>query len=202
MIAMPYLSHLKRDAMTQEEVKKYVTDAKESMQDSIEHLQKELLKVRTGKASPAMVADLIVPYYGNPTPLNQVANVSSLDSRTLAIQPWEKSMLAPIEKAIFEANLGITPQNDGEVVRLAIPALTEERRKGLVKQIKSLGEDAKVSLRNARHKAMDQIKKAVKDGYPEDAGKRIENEIQELTDSFSGKVDKLIESKEKDIMTI
>jgi ribosome recycling factor len=201
MTAMPYISPLNREAMT-EEVEKYVTDAKALMQHSIEHLQKELQKVRTGKASPSMVSELIVPYYGNPTPMNQVANISSLDARTLVIQPWEKNMLAPIEKAIFEANLGITPQNDGEVVRLSIPPLTEERRKNLVKQIKSLGEEAKVSLRNARHKAMDQVKKAIKEGYPEDAGKRTENEIQELTDSFSKKVDKLVETKETDIMTI
>jgi len=202
MAAMPYISPLNRDAMTQEEVKKHVKDAKDLMEHSIEHLQKELQKVRTGKASPSMVAGLMVPYYGNPTPLNQVANVSSADARTLLIQPWEKNMVAPIEKAIFEANLGITPQNDGEVVRLSIPALTEERRKELVKRVKALGEEAKVSLRNARREAMDHLKKAIKDGYPEDAGKRAEQEVQQLTDSYSDKVDKVVESKEKDIMTI
>lgn len=176
--------------------------AKEAMEDSIEHLKKELIKIRTGKAAPAMLNGIRVPYYGNLTPLNQVANVSTSDARTLVIQPWEKSMLGPIEKAIFEANLGLTPQNDGELIRINIPPLTEERRKDLVKNAKALGEDAKVSVRNARHKGMDQIKKAVKDGYPEDAGKRMEDRVQKLTDEYTKKVDELIEAKEKDIMTV
>jgi ribosome recycling factor len=186
----------------QDEVNLYVEAAEESMENSIDHLQKELSKIRAGKASPAMLAGLLVSYYGSPTPLNQVANVSTSDSRTIVIQPWEKSMLAPIEKAIFEANLGVTPQNDGEVVRLNIPPLTEERRRELVKKSKSLGEDAKVSIRNARRDAMEHIKKEVKNGFPEDAGKRLEDEVQNLTNQYGEKVDKLIESKEKDIMTI
>jgi ribosome recycling factor len=186
----------------QDEVNLYVEAAQESMENSIDHLQKELSKIRAGKASPAMLSGLLVSYYGSPTPLNQVANVSTSDSRTIVIQPWEKSMLAPIEKAIFEANLGVTPQNDGEVVRLNIPPLTEERRRELVKKSKALGEDAKVSIRNARRDAMEHIKKEVKNGFPEDAGKRLEDEVQNLTNQFGEKVDKLIESKEKDIMTI
>lgn len=186
----------------QEDVDMAIDLAKQAMEDSIEHLQKELAKIRAGKASPAMLADLRVPYYGSPTPLNQVANVSTSDAKTLVIQPWEKNMLAPIEKAIFEANLGLTPMNDGELVRINIPALTEERRKQLVKAAKDLGEDTKVSIRNARRDANDEIKQAVKNGYPEDAGKSAEEEVQKLTNNFGNKVDELIKGKEKDIMTI
>ncbi len=185
-----------------EDVSTYVEMAKELMNDSLEHLKQELAKIRTGKANPSMLGGIMVPYYGSPTPLNQVANVGSADARTLTIQPWEKNMLAPIEKAIFEANLGLTPQNDGEIIRIPIPPLTEDRRKDLAKRAKALGEDAKVSIRNARREAMDGIKAAIKDGFPEDAGKRKETEIQELTNQFSHKADELIEAKEKDIMTI
>lgn len=174
----------------------------ESMEDAIDHLQNELLKIRTGKASPAMISTLTVNYYGSPTPLNQVASVSASDSRTLSIQPWEKAMLGPIEKAIFEANLGLTPMNDGELVRISIPPLTEERRKNLVKNVKSLGEDAKISLRNTRQKLMELVKKEVKDGYPEDAGKRREDEIQKMVTSYGTKVDQIVDLKEKEIMTI
>jgi ribosome recycling factor len=180
----------------------FVEETEILMSGSIDHLQKELGKVRAGKANPAMVADLFVSYYGNPTPVNQVANVSTSDARTIVIQPWEKSMLSAIERSIFEANLGVTPQNDGEVIRISIPPLTEERRKDLVKAAKSLGEEAKVSIRNNRRDAMDQIKKSVKDGFPEDMGKRIETNIQELTDNFTEKIDKLVSAKEKEIMTI
>lgn len=186
----------------QEDVEDIIEMAREQMDESIHHLERELIKVRTGKASPAMLGGLMVPYYGATTPLNQVANVSTADSRTLVIQPWEKSMLAPIEKAIFEANLGFTPQNDGEIIRINIPPLTEERRRDLVKRAKALGEDAKVSVRNVRREAMDGIKKAIKDGYPEDAGKRREDEVQKATDKHIEHIDQMIESKEKDIMTI
>ncbi|KAA3640512.1 MAG: ribosome recycling factor [Bacteroidetes bacterium] len=179
-----------------------MAETKEAMEHSIEHLGSELNKVRTGKANASMVSGLLVEYYGNPTPLNQVGNVTNADSRTLVIQPWEKSMIGPIEKAIFEANLGVTPQNDGEVVRISIPPLTEDRRKDLVKQAKSLGEEAKISIRSARHKAMDSIKKAVKDGYPEDMGHDKEAETQKLTDDYGTKVDDLVSTKENDIMTI
>lgn len=173
-----------------------------AMEDSIEHLQKELATIRAGKASPNMLSGIIVPYYGAPTPLNQVANVSTSDSRTITIQPWEKNMLAPIEKAIFEANLGVTPQNNGEIVIINIPPLTEERRKELVKRSKSIGEDTKVGIRSARREAMDRIKKAVKAGFPEDAGKRKEDEVEKMTKDFVDRIDKLVENKEKDIMTI
>lgn len=172
------------------------------MDQAISHLGDELSNVRAGKAYPGMVSGLMVDYYGSPTPMAQVANVTATDSRTLSIQPWEKSMLAPIEKAIFEANLGITPMNNGEVVMIMVPPLTEERRKSLVRNCKSLGEDAKVSIRNSRHKLMDAIKKEVKSGYPEDAGKRKEGNVQKQVDGHIENVDKLIAAKEKDIMTV
>jgi ribosome recycling factor len=136
------------------------------------------------------------------TPMSQVANISAADARTLVIQPWEKSTLAPIEKAIFEANIGVTPMNDGQVVRLTFPPLTEERRRDLVKRAKHLGEEAKVSLRNARRDAMEQIKKAVKNGFPEDAGKRKEEEIQEMTNKYATKVEQVLDAKEKEILTV
>ncbi|MCB0608421.1 MAG: ribosome recycling factor [Lewinellaceae bacterium] len=188
--------------MTLEEVNLFVELAEEGMNHALEHLERELIKVRAGKASVNMLDGILVNYYGAPTPLNQVANVSISDSRTINIQPWEKSTLGPIEKAIFEANLGITPQNDGEVVRLTIPPLTEERRKDLVKKVKSLGEDAKVSIRSSRREAMEHIKKAVKDGFSEDGGKMKEADVQHLTDKFTKDVDDILIAKEKDIMTV
>ena len=176
--------------------------AKMGMDAAIEHLQQELVKVRTGKASAAMLGGIVVSYYGSPTPLNQVSNISASDSRTLNIQPWEKNMLGPIEKAIFEANLGITPQNNGEMVILNIPPLTEERRRELVKKSKSLAEDSKVGVRQARREAIDEIKKEVKNGYPEDAGKKKEDEIQDLTNKYTNKIDEMVKAKEADIMKI
>ena len=183
-------------------IEEYIAKGKNYMDDALEHLQKELVKIRAGKASPNMLSGIMVDYYGNATPLNQVANISTPDGKTLAIQPWEKNMLGPIEQAIFKANLGLTPMNDGEFVRISIPPLTEDRRKSLVKQAKSEGEHAKVSIRNARHKLMDFIKKEVKDGYPEDAGKRKEDEVQKIVNNYSSKIDQLVSAKEKDIMTI
>ena len=174
----------------------------ESMDDAVEHLRQELSNIRAGKAHPGLVSGLMVDYYGSPTPLNQVANVTASDSTTISIQPWEKSMLAPIEKSIFEANLGITPMNNGEVVLLTIPPLTEERRKGLVKNAKAIGEDAKVSVRNSRQKSMEAIKKEVKNGYPEDAGKRKEAEVQKAVDNHISMIDELVAAKEKDIMKV
>ncbi len=185
-----------------EDINQYFEKAKKYMEEAIGHLQDELLKIRTGKASTAILNGIIVDYYGSPTPLAQAANVATLDARTLTIQPWEKTMLSTIERAIFEANLGLTPQNDGEIIRINIPPLTEERRKEMVKRVKAQGEDAKVSLRQARHKMMDFIKNAVKEGYPEDAGKRKEDEVQKMIDSFNAKIKTIIEAKEKDIMTV
>ncbi len=188
--------------MEQEEIDMIMDEAKAMMDKSIDHLSKELVQVRTGKASPAMLQSILVPYYGTPTPLSQVATVTTSDSRTIVIKPWEANMIPPIEKAIMEANIGITPQNDGEVIRLSIPPLTEDRRKELVKRAKALGEDSKVGIRSARRDAMDMIKKAVKDGYPEDLGKTREKEIQEMTDNHVKKIDEMIEVKEKDIMMV
>jgi len=179
-----------------------LTSGKAEMDKAIDHLKSELAKIRAGKASPAMLNGLMVDYYGNPTPLAQVANLGTPDSRTISIQPWEKNMLGAIEKSIFEANLGLTPMNDGEFVRIIIPPLTEDRRKQMAKQSKGYGEDAKVSLRNARHKMLDFVKKEVKDGFPEDAGKRKEEEVQSMVTSYSKNVDSIIDAKEIDIMTV
>lgn len=186
----------------QEDVDMYIEEAKEAMEHALDHLKKELVKIRAGKASPDMLSGLVVPYYGSPTPLAQVANVSVSDSRTLVIQPWEKSMIQPIEKAIMEANMGFTPQNDGDLIRINIPPLTEERRKQMVKQVKAVGEDTKVGLRSARRDAMDGIKKAVKDGFAEDAGKRMEDDVEAMTKRYSSKIDDIVAAKEKDILTV
>lgn len=185
-----------------EEINLMMDMTRESMEGAIVHLEKELSKVRTGKASPNMIADILVEYYGSPTRMSQIANIASADTRTLTIQPWEKSMIRPIENAIFEANLGVTPQNDGELIRLSFPPLTEERRREMVKKAKGLGEDSKVGIRSARRDAMEEIKKAVKNGFPEDAGKGKEAYVQDLTNKFSEKVDSLLGTKEKEIMSI
>ena len=174
----------------------------DNLDHSIIHLKQELAKIRAGKASPAMLSSIKVDYYGSSTPLSQVANVGTADSRTLTIQPWEKNMLGVIEKAIFEANLGLTPMNDGEFVRINIPPLTEERRILLVKQSKNLSEDSKVAIRSIRHKMIVFIKKEVKTGYPEDAGIRREEEVEQLVKKYYSEVDQLLEAKEKDIMTV
>jgi len=186
----------------QEEIDLVIETTQESMQESVGHLQRELTKIRSGKASPDMLDGLRVEYYGAMTPISSVATIKVTDGRTLSIQPWEKKMIGLIEQAIFAANLGVTPQNDGELIRIVIPMLTEERRQKLVKQASSAGEDAKISIRNARRDAMDEIKKAVKNGYSEDAGKNAETDIQELTDKYSGQVDAILGTKEKELMTV
>lgn len=172
------------------------------MGSAIEFLSSELAKIRTGKASPAMLGGLMVEYYGAPTPINQVANIGAADARTLTVQPWEKNSLGAIEKAIFEANLGLTPMNNGELIIINVPPLTEERRKEYVKRVKQLGEDAKVSVRHVRQKTMDAIKKEVKEGLPEDVGKRHEDTVQKMTDSAGKKIDSVVEAKSKDVMTL
>ena len=172
------------------------------MEKALEHLDHELAKLRTGKASTNLLTDLMVEYYCTPTPLGQVSNVQVADARTLIILPWERNMLAPIERVIINANLGITPANDGEVIRMSVPPLTEERRKELVKKAKHAGEESKVGVRNARHKALEHIKKAVKDGLPEDMGKRKETELQDLVNKFVEQVEKVVATKEKEIMTV
>ncbi len=185
-----------------EDLTNTMAEAKAHMEKALEHLDHELTKLRTGKAATSLVADLMVEYYGTPTPLPQIANVQVSDARTIIIQPWEKNMLGPIERVLINANLGITPANDGEIIRLSVPPLTEERRKELVKKAKHAGEESKVGVRNARHKALDHVKKAVKEGTPEDMGKRKETELQDLVNKFVEQGDKIVATKEKEIMTV
>lgn len=185
-----------------EEVDFVLAQCEERMEAAIEHLEKELLHIRAGKATPAMLDGVVVEYYGSMTPLSQVSNVSTPDARTIAIQPWEKGLIPVIEKAILAANLGFNPDNNGEIIRINIPVLTEERRKLLVKQVHQEGEIAKVSLRTARKDANESLKKLQKDGLSEDLEKDAEASVQKLTDDFGEKVDSLMKAKEKDIMTI
>jgi len=175
---------------------------KKNMQAALEHLETELVKIRAGKASPNMLDGIMVEAYGSKMPLNQVASLSTPDARSLSIKPFDKSTLADIEKAIFAANLGYTPQNDGETVRINIPPLTEERRKDLAKQIHSEGENCKVSLRNVRKDANDEIKKLKGGELSEDMLRDAEGEVQGITKSFGGKVDALVQAKEKEIMSM
>lgn len=185
-----------------EDIKLTITEALAHMDKAMEHLNHELAKLRTGKASTNILQDLVVDYYGNPTPITQVANIQVSDARTIMVQPWERNMLGPIERVIINSNIGITPANDGEIIRLSIPPLTEERRKDLVKKAKHAAEESKVGVRNARHKALDHLKKAVKDGLPEDLGKRAENDLQELVNKYVKHVDEIVATKEKEIMTV
>ncbi len=185
-----------------EEVSFVMEEAEEGMNNAVAHLEKEFNKIRAGKASPAMLEGVRVDYYGTMTPIEQVSNINTPDPRQIIVQPWEKSMLSPIEKAIMAANLGFNPQNNGEVLRISVPPLTEERRRNLVKQAKAEVESAKVTIRNIRRAAIDSGKKLEKDGVPEDEIKLLEKEIQNLTDKFIAKVDKHFEAKEKDIMTV
>ncbi len=185
-----------------EEVSKALAEARAIMEKALEHLDHELVKLRTGKASTTLLTDLLVEYYGTPTPLGQIANIQVSDSRTLSIQPWERNMLGPIERTIIKSNMGMTPHNDGETIRLMVPPLTEERRKELVKKAKAAGEESKVGVRGGRHKALDVIKKAVKDGLPEDVGKRKETELQDLVNKYVEQTDKVVATKEKEIMTV
>lgn len=174
----------------------------QTMRKAINHLEAELVKIRAGKANPSMIDGIMTEYYGNPTPINQVANVSILDARTISIQPWEKNMLQAIEKSIIAANIGINPQNDGNMIRLYLPPLTEERRKELVKRCNQEGENARVSIRNIRREAIEHIKKLQKDGVSEDACKDAEKEAQDITDKHIALVEKHLESKEKEIMAV
>jgi ribosome recycling factor len=177
-------------------------ESEEYMRKAIAHLEIELAKIRAGKATPQMLDGLMVDYYGNPTPINQVGNISVVDARTLTIQPWEKNMLQPIERSILQANIGITPQNDGNIIRIFLPPLTEERRKELVKKSFQEGEHAKVAVRNLRRDGIEKVKKMQKDGLSEDAAKDSENDIQQLTDRFIVLIEKHLEAKEKEIMHV
>jgi ribosome recycling factor len=186
----------------EEEIEFCIEEAKERMQGALTHLEGELKKMRAGKADPHVFDGIYVDYYGVNTPLNQVANINTPDPRTISIQPWEKPMIDVIEKAILAANIGLTPANNGEIIRINIPILTEERRLMLVKQVKSEGENTKVAVRNIRRDSNDYIKKLKKDGLSEDTAKDTETEIQKITDDHIKKVDDLIQRKEDDIMTI
>ena len=185
-----------------EDIKLGIDEARASMEKAIEHLKKELTKVRAGKANPSMLNAVMVEAYGAQMPLNQVANVSTPDARTLAVQPFDKSTLQDIERGILMANIGLTPQNDGEFIRLNIPPLTEERRKELVKQTKSLSENAKISIRAARKDAMDFIKGLKDDGLSEDMVKDGEGEVENVVKDYNAKVDTILGKKEEEIMTV
>lgn len=185
-----------------EEVQMAYDELKDANNKSVDHLDSELLKIRAGKATPSMLQSVMVDYYGSPTPLAQVANVNTIDARTITVQPWEKAMLDECSRGIVNANLGLAPQNNGEMIMINVPMLTEERRKDLVKKSKAEGENAKVALRNNRKDAMDYIKGLKNDGLSEDMAKDAEAEIQNLTNGYSAKIDAIVEAKEKDIMTI
>lgn len=185
-----------------EDIASIISVADDHMKKAINHLEAELLKIRAGKANPQMLDGIQVDYYGSPMSINQVANISVMDARTLSIQPWEKNMLQPIERAIIAANIGINPQNDGALIRIFLPPLTEERRKELVKRCQGEGEHSKVAIRNIRRDAIEHIKKLQKNGLSEDAAKDAEDEVQQVTDKYTAAVEKHLTSKEKEIMSV
>lgn len=180
----------------------YLDEAKESMEKSLRHLASELTKIRAGKANPAMLDGLMVDYYGVPTPISQAATVNTPDARTIAIRPFEKKLLSEIEKAIMNSDLNLNPSNDGEMIRLNIPALTEDRRRDLVKHSKNEGEAGKVAIRSVRKEINEGLRKLLKDGASEDDVKRAEEKVQKFTDDFIAKVDGLLVAKEAEIMTV
>jgi len=185
-----------------EDVDLILEETKDRMQHALEHLEHELARLRAGRSNPALLDGITVDYYGVNSPLAQVSNINTPDPKTILIQPWEKNMLGTIEKAIMAANIGLMPVNNGEVIRINIPPLTEERRHQLVKQVRNEGETAKISVRNARKWANDELKQLLKDGLPEDLEKEAVENVQELTTSYSEKVDKVMAQKEKDVMTV
>lgn len=185
-----------------EEIELFLDEAKELMQKAVEHTSSELLKIRAGKAMPNMLDGIMVQYYGSPTPLNQVSSVTTPDARTLAIKPFERKTISDIEKAIINSDLGLSPQNNGEIIILTIPMLTEERRITLVKQSKNECENGKISIRTVRKDIMDSLKKLQKDGAAEDDIKRAEDIVQKLTDQYSAKIDEILVKKEIDIMKV
>ena len=185
-----------------EEIEFILDSTKESMEGSIAHLEKEFLNIRAGKATPQMLGGVFVDYYGSQTPLSQVANINVPDARTITVTPWEKNMLHPIEKAIMIANLGFNPMNNGDNIIISVPALTEERRRDLVKQAKAEAEDAKIGIRNARKDANTDIKKLEKEGTSEDICKSAEEDVQKLTDAFIKKIDEHLAIKEAEIMKV
>ncbi len=185
-----------------DDIHSIAASSEDHMKKAIQHLETELIKIRAGKANPQMLDGISVDYYGSPMPINQVANISTLDVRTISIQPWEKNMLQPIERAIIAANIGINPQNDGVQIRLFLPPLTEERRKELVKKCQAEGEHSKVAIRNIRRDSLEHIKKLQKNGLSEDAAKDAEENIQQLTNRFISVVEKHLTAKEKEIMSV
>ncbi|MEI7490515.1 MAG: ribosome recycling factor [Bacteroidota bacterium] len=185
-----------------EEIEFTIEEAKEGMQNALHHLEKEIQKLRAGKASPQMLEGVKIDYYGVMTSIDQTANISSPDARQIIVQPWDKSVLGLIEKAIQAANLGFNPKNEGEILRIVVPPLTEERRRDLVKKAKAEAENAKISIRSIRRSANETAKQLKKDGVPEDEVDKLEADIQKVTDEFITKVDKILEIKEKDIMTV
>ena len=185
-----------------EDISSIVATAEDHMTKAITHLETELVKIRAGKATPQILDGIVVDYYGSPTPINQVGNINVMDARTLSIQPWEKNMLQPIERAIIAANIGINPQNDGSQIRLFLPPLTEERRRELVKKCQVEGEHSRVAIRNIRRDAIESIKRLQKNGLSEDIAKDAETNIQNITDKFITTVDKHLSSKEKEIMSV
>lgn len=184
------------------ESKQILNDASARMERTVEHLEEELLNVRAGKASTNVLNGVMVDYYGSQTPVSGVASVTVPDAKTILIQPWDKNLIRVIEKAIIDSNIGLTPSNNGEQIRLSIPPLTEERRKDLVKQVRAEAETARISLRNARRDAVEAFKKAIKEGMPEDESKDGETQAQKLLEKFSKQLDTLLDKKEKEIMTV
>jgi ribosome recycling factor len=185
-----------------EELSKHVAQTGDSMRRAMAHLESELLKIRAGKASPQMFDGLTVDYYGTPTPLNQVANITVADARTITIQPWERNMIQPIERSIIAANMGVTPQNDGVIIRIFLPPLTEERRKEIVKRVHVEAEHSRVAIRSIRRDAIEHIKRMKKDGLSEDLAVDAEGDVQKITDAHIALVDKHVQSKEKEVMSI
>ena len=185
-----------------EEIDLILEETTDRMNKAIEFLEHELARLRAGRANPALLDGITVDYYGVRSPLSQVSNINTPDAKTILVQPWEKNMLSVIDKAIMAANIGVTPVNNGEVIRINIPPLTEERRLALVKQVRNEGETAKISVRNARKWANDELKRLLKEGLPEDLEKSVADEVQEMTTQYNGTVDKVVVAKEKDVMTV
>jgi ribosome recycling factor len=185
-----------------EEAQMCLDEAREGMEDAISHLEKEFQKIRAGKATPQMLEGIKINYYGALTPIEQTANINTPDPRQIIVQPWDKSILNDLEKAIMNANLGFNPKNEGEVLRIIVPPLTEERRRDLVKKAKTAAENTKISIRNTRRSANELAKSLEKDGLPEDESKKVQEKIQETTDEYIKKVDEMLEAKEKDVMTV
>lgn len=185
-----------------EEIEFYIEEAKELMEKAIQHVNYTFGKIRAGKASPGMLDGIMVEYYGNPTPLNQVSSINTPDARSIIIKPWEKNIIPEIEKSIINSDIGLNPQSDGEIIRLNVPALSEERRLQLVKQAKHEAEQGRISVRNVRKDTNDNLRKLLKEHVSEDAVKNAEIDVQELTDKYIEKIEELLGNKEKDIMTV